>query len=223
MSDNSFPAFDSPEEGELQTEVVYNAYCAAVGDKSVKGDPLPSWQDNPLEHVKEAWRKAVNVGEQWRKDREANKRHSYPTLLKELAPGAYTVDSPCYPDTGPIILVLPDNKDTSVTRSAHRYGLAPTVGFTEDSPNQRVFSTAQGWHDVVFCHKDGRFDGVPIQQGLDNLQVLAMLEHRMRELNRRFPSQENKDTIGAIRAAGYHLSKRDRDRVSRGVAGQHKP
>lgn len=219
MPNNTFPAFETPEEGELQTEVVYNAYCAAVGGKSVKGDPLPSWQENPLEHVKEAWRTAVNSGEQWRKDHEANK---HPTLLKGLAPGGFTVDSPCYPVLGPIIVVYPDNEDTSVDRSCHRYGLSPTVGFTEEHPNQRVFAAEDNWQEVSFCHKDDRFDNNAIQEGLDNLQVLAMLEHRMLELNRRFPSQENEDTIEAIRTAGYHLSKRDRDRVARGVAGQHK-
>ena len=82
MDAHKFPAFATPEEGEVQTEVVYNAYVQRICGTAVNGDPVPFWKNNPLEDRKQAWREAVNAGEQWRKDHESNKT---PDDRRELA------------------------------------------------------------------------------------------------------------------------------------------
>ena len=38
-------------------EIAYNAYCEAVGYKSVRGDTLPIWEDQS-ERLQEAWERA---------------------------------------------------------------------------------------------------------------------------------------------------------------------
>jgi hypothetical protein len=41
-------------------ELAYNAYCEAVGYKSVKGDTLPAWEDQS-ERLQEAWDAAAEA------------------------------------------------------------------------------------------------------------------------------------------------------------------
>lgn len=38
-------------------EIAYNAYCEAVGYKSVRGETLPIWEDQS-ERLQEAWERA---------------------------------------------------------------------------------------------------------------------------------------------------------------------
>ena len=67
-----FPAFHSPEEGELQTEVVYNAFVQRNNATRPEESHLPFWQEETNEIFRDNWRVSVNAGEQWRKDHEAN-------------------------------------------------------------------------------------------------------------------------------------------------------
>lgn len=48
-----------PEIVEV-AEQIYNAYCDAVGWKSVRGDPLPQFVDQS-DRLKAAWRAAANA------------------------------------------------------------------------------------------------------------------------------------------------------------------
>jgi hypothetical protein len=39
-------------------QVAYEAYCDAVGWRSIRGDQLPSWDNMPWQKIKAAWEAA---------------------------------------------------------------------------------------------------------------------------------------------------------------------
>lgn len=65
-----------------------------------------------------------------------------------------------------------------------------------------------------------REDGTKIN-GVTNEEVLAVLIHRMKKLDKKFPCVENRMAIGNLEGALVWLNLRTQDRVSRSVEGTH--
>jgi len=63
---------------------------------------------------------------------------------------------------------------------------------------------------------------VTISDGTTNEEVLAVLIDRLTFLNSKFPCRENSVAITHIETALMWLEKRTKDRIKRGVEGQHK-
>lgn len=59
--------------------------------------------------------------------------------------------------------------------------------------------------------------------GTTNEAVLAVVIHRLKFLNGKFPCRENALAITKLEEAKMWLEERTRNRVARGVEGQHKP
>ena len=57
--------------------------------------------------------------------------------------------------------------------------------------------------------------------GLTNEALLAVLAHRMKVLNGKFPCAENQRAINHIELAAQALESRTKDRIARGVEGTH--
>ena len=64
-------------------------------------------------------------------------------------------------------------------------------------------------------------DGVPAWDGVQNEEVLAVLIHRMKVLNKNFPCTENLNAIKNLEGAQVWLTLRTQDRKVRGVEGKH--
>lgn len=67
-----------------------------------------------------------------------------------------------------------------------------------------------------------RQDGTKID-GVTNEEVLDMLIHRMRRLNKVIPCTENNLIIQNLEGARVWMTLREQDRDIRGVQGTHKP
>jgi hypothetical protein len=80
-------------------------------------------------------------------------------------------------------------------------------------------------HAHVGCITTLSFQSGPIPSagvnGVTNESLLAVLAHRLRFLDDKFPCEENKAAIQAIDAAALVLLARTLDRIARGVEGQH--
>lgn len=57
--------------------------------------------------------------------------------------------------------------------------------------------------------------------GTTNEAIIAMVVHRLRLLNQRFPCFENGMAIAALEDARHRLDTRTRARIARGVEGKH--
>lgn len=70
------------------------------------------------------------------------------------------------------------------------------------------------------------FQNGPIKEvgtnGITNESLLAILVHRLGVLNKKFPCRENSIVITKLEESLMWLEKRTKDRLTRGVEGQHK-
>ena len=57
--------------------------------------------------------------------------------------------------------------------------------------------------------------------GLTNEALIAVLTHRMKVLNSKFPCAENQRAINHLELAAQALESRTKDRIARGVEGTH--
>ncbi len=90
----------------------------------------------------------------------------------------------------------------------HTYSLE-RIGGDEDIP-----------HIIHFYEM--REDGKKID-GVTNEEVLDMLIHRMKRLNKKLPCTENNLIIQNLEGARVWMTLRAQDRDIRGVLGTHKP
>jgi hypothetical protein len=80
---------------------------------------------------------------------------------------------------------------------------------------------------IQFIEKlpEGGVSGNPlytVNDGTTNEEVIRMLLDRMNSLQAKFPCRENACAITKLDEALMWLEKRTRDRIARGVEGQHK-
>lgn len=73
----------------------------------------------------------------------------------------------------------------------------------------------------VFFYKMA--EGGVKDNGTTNEEVLAMLIHRMKQLNKVLPCTENNLIIQNLEGAMVWMTLREQDRDIRGVQGTHKP
>lgn len=70
------------------------------------------------------------------------------------------------------------------------------------------------------------FQNGPVKEagakGITNEALLAILVHRMKHLNEKFSCRENSIVITKLEESLMWLEKRTKDRIARGVEGQHK-
>lgn len=59
--------------------------------------------------------------------------------------------------------------------------------------------------------------------GCTNEQLIAVLVHRLKFLNSKFPCRENSLAITKLEESKMWLEERTRNRVARGVEGKHAP
>lgn len=74
--------------------------------------------------------------------------------------------------------------------------------------------------------KSLEFQNGPIKEagvnGITNEALLAILIHRIGVLNSKFPCRENSIVLTKLEESLLWLEKRTKDRLARGVEGQHK-
>lgn len=63
---------------------------------------------------------------------------------------------------------------------------------------------------------------VTINDGTTNEELTAILIDRVRFLNNKFRCEENDNSIRHLEEALFWMEKRTKDRIARGVEGQHK-
>lgn len=77
---------------------------------------------------------------------------------------------------------------------------------------------------IQFIEKVGNLDGglTTVNDGTTNEEVIEMLIDRLKVLGDKFPCKENSCCITHLEEALMWLEKRTKDRIKRGVEGQHK-
>ena len=74
--------------------------------------------------------------------------------------------------------------------------------------------------NIQFQHGPIKENGI---NGVQNEQILELLEQRLRALDLRFPCEENKWAIASVNTALKWLQRRTRLRVEQGVEGLNRP
>lgn len=102
---------------------------------------------------------------------------------------------------------------------------AKNIGSVEEEMEDRPgVYTLKGFNEsgdqaIAFYEmlEDGsKLDGTTLEE------MLRVTNERLAELNSRFPSDYNEKAMAAINEAIHQLNERTRDRVARGVEGEHK-
>lgn len=86
-------------------------------------------------------------------------------------------------------------------------------------PEEHHFYQLAGEQSISFMRKDK--DGNEIV-GTTNEEVIAVLIHRLNQLNKMHGCRENSLAITKLEEAFMWLMRRTEDRIKRGVEGQHK-
>ncbi len=98
--------------------------------------------------------------------------------------------------------------------TGHRYELA---NFEKPEKDGQI---------IQFIHKEPDANNttklITLSDGTTNEEVLAVLIDRLNHLYAKFPSRETAVPITHIETALMWLEKRTKDRIKRGVEGQHK-
>lgn len=98
----------------------------------------------------------------------------------------------------------------------HVYELRESAGWDNDNQCTKFVDSAQTIH---FVRKN--LEG-ELSPGVTSEQVIQMLIHRHEELDKAFPSKENKRCVEHLKQALHQLEERAKVRVQRGVIGELK-
>lgn len=89
----------------------------------------------------------------------------------------------------------------------------------DDCHNYELVSEMGDWVQFLRFYKMEE-DGIKID-GITNEEVLEVLIHRLKGLNKKFPCEENDMAIKNLEGALVWLNLRTQDRIERRVEGTH--